>query len=116
MADMTADQHPAPDDLQRCADGDLEPARDAALVAHVESCATCRSEIEEMRRVTALLSLSSAPPADLFERVKARRESGGRFLPPLVAPGEEQPAAAMHTPAATVSPAIGRRSWGNRRT
>src|ERR687883_850280 len=110
MTNVTADQHPEPDDLQRCADGEIDPARDAALIAHVESCVACRSEIEEMRRVTALLSLSSAPPADLFERIKARRDSGERVLLPPVAPVEERPTAAIHTPTAAVSPAIGRRS------
>src|ERR671926_1079797 len=100
MANMTADQHPGPDDLQRCADGDIDPAHDAALVAHVESCATCRSEIEAMRRVTALLSLSSTPPPDLFERIKARRASGERMLLPRVGPVEEEPPAVSQAPAA----------------
>ena len=46
------------------------------LAAHVESCNACRSEIDAMRRVSALLSLSSAPPADLFERITLWARSG----------------------------------------
>jgi hypothetical protein len=115
MTNVTADRHPEPDDLQRCVDDEIDPARDASLIAHVESCATCRSEIEQMRRVTALLSLSSTPPADLLARIKARRDSGERVLLPPVSSVEEQPAA-VHMPAAAPAPAVGRRSRSNRRS
>ncbi len=91
------DGHPALEELQRCADGELDPAGDAGLVAHVQACAACRAEIEQLRRVTAALCLASAPPADLFERIKTRRDSGERVLLPSVASVEEQPVDARPT-------------------
>ena len=77
--DLPADRHPEPDDLQRYADGAIDPLRDTGLIDHVEVCAACEVEIEVLRQVTALLYLSSAPPADLFERISARRDSGERM-------------------------------------
>lgn len=104
MTDMTASVHPESDDLQRCADDELDAVRDAELVAHVKSCVSCRAEVEQLRRITALLSLTSVPPPDLFARIKARRDAGERValtVPPVEALGEERPArvARMTVPA-----------------
>jgi hypothetical protein len=91
MGDRSADRHPEPDELQRCVDGELDPERDAALVAHVESCAACRAEVQQIRRVTAALCLTSEPPTDLFQRIKARRDAGERVelsVPLVDAQGE----------------------------
>jgi len=58
--------------------------REAGLIAHVEACAQCRFEIHRLRQLTALLCLSCAPPADLLERIRARRDAGERVvLPPI---------------------------------
>jgi RNA polymerase sigma factor (sigma-70 family) len=76
--------HPEPEDLQRYADGAIVPVREAGLIAHVEACAQCRFEIHRLRQLTALLCLSCAPPADLLERIRARRDAGERVvLPPI---------------------------------
>lgn len=60
---MTPDpsMHPAEEELQRYADGELTSA-DGALRTHVEQCAQCQAHVERIRRVTAALALSSTPP------------------------------------------------------
>ena len=84
MSPLPVDWHPEPDDLLRYADDAIVPPRETGLIAHVEACAQCRFEIERLRQVTALLCLSCAPPADLLERIRARRDSGERVvLPPI---------------------------------
>jgi RNA polymerase sigma factor (sigma-70 family) len=78
------DWHPVPEDLQRYADGEMAPVREAGLIAHVDACAQCHFEIQRLRQVTALLCLSCAPPADLLERIRAWRDAGERVvLPPI---------------------------------
>lgn len=85
MAPLRAsgDAHIAADDLQRCADGRLEAGRDAAILAHLETCERCRAEVERLRRASASFALSSTPPADLLARIKARRAAGERVELPV---------------------------------
>jgi anti-sigma factor RsiW len=66
--------HPGDDDLQRYADGELT-ANDAALIAHIEGCAECQSEVERVRRVTAALALTSKAPPARGLPLRARRSS-----------------------------------------
>lgn len=72
--------HPDAEDLQRCADGAIVARHETELVAHVEHCVECHLEIAGLQHLTATLCLSSAPPLDLLERTRARRESGERVV------------------------------------
>lgn len=84
VSPQAVDWHPEPDDLLRYADGAIASPHETGLTAHVKACTECQFEIERLRQVTALLCLSSAPPADLLERIRARRDSGERvILPPI---------------------------------
>ena len=51
------------DDLALLAVGALQGDERAALEKHLEGCASCRRELEQLRGDTALLALSSAGPA-----------------------------------------------------
>lgn len=82
MRDDARARHPSAEDVQRYVDAALDPTRDAALVAHVASCPTCAAEVERLRSVTAALALSSAPPADLLERIQARRRANELVILP----------------------------------
>jgi hypothetical protein len=77
-----ADAHPGPEALQRLADATRDALGDVALVAHVEACALCQTEVEEARRVAAQLSVAAPPPDGLLARVRARRAAGDRVLLP----------------------------------
>lgn len=81
-------QHPALDDVQRYVDEALDPARGAEVAAHVAACDTCRGDVERLRTVTAALSLASAPPADLLERIQARRRANEHVILPV---GDDAP-------------------------
>jgi anti-sigma-K factor RskA len=62
------------DDLELYALGSLAPAEAAALEQHLETCAACRRELEELRGDAALLAFSAAgpaPPARSRERLLA---------------------------------------------
>jgi hypothetical protein len=75
--------HPEADALQRLADGNVDADLDRPWVDHVSGCATCRDEIERIRRVSAAMALSSQPPADLFSQIKGRRAAGERVALPV---------------------------------
>src|ERR1700675_3013844 len=51
------------DDLPLLAMGALQEDERAALEKHLEGCAACRRELEQLRGDTALLALSAAGPA-----------------------------------------------------
>ena len=51
------------DDLALLAMGQLQGDERAALEKHLEGCAACRRELEQLRGDTALLALSAAGPA-----------------------------------------------------
>lgn len=70
MTDLMSGAHPDSAALQLYADGE---SQDQRVASHVESCAACRAEVAAVRRVTAALSLSSAPPASLSARIQERR-------------------------------------------
>jgi len=62
------------DELALYALGSLPPAEAAALEKHLESCAACRRELQELRGDASLLALSAAgpaPPARSRERLLA---------------------------------------------
>ena len=73
MTDEPRDAHPDEAALQRYADGDLDPARDDRLSAHVEGCAECRAHVARVQRVTAFMALSSKAPDSLRARIESRR-------------------------------------------
>jgi hypothetical protein len=75
-------QHPTLDDVQRYVDDVLDPARDAGIAVHVTSCPSCRADVERLRAVTAALALASAPPANLLERIQARRRANELVILP----------------------------------
>jgi predicted anti-sigma-YlaC factor YlaD len=72
-------QHPSNDILLDYVHGELAPAQDAAVYAHIEQCPACRSEydaeiaISEMLRKQASADereLPSAVKAEIWERVR----------------------------------------------
>src|SRR5690348_3208368 len=85
--DDREEPHPTLDDVQRYVDDALDPARDAAIVSHVASCPSCREDVRRLRAVTATLALASTPPADLFERIQARRRANELVILPAVDDG-----------------------------
>lgn len=84
--DLAHGPHPTTEALQRFADGAVDAADDRSLIKHIASCATCRDEVEQVRRVNASIALSSRPPADRFSRLKARRDAGERVALPVPEP------------------------------
>ena len=59
-------------DIPALVSGELDEASAARLRAHLDSCAACRTEVEELRQVVSLLvpaPLSEQPPAGLEDRV-----------------------------------------------
>src|SRR6185503_9749643 len=56
---------------------------DEELVRHIQGCDQCLREVEAARDVTAALSMLSAPPNDLRERIRSRRAAGERVLLPF---------------------------------
>ena len=78
-----AGPHPAPEVLNRFADGVLAPAEDAAAAGHVAMCRACAEQVAALRRGLAVLALGSEPPAALPERVRAGRSAGTLPLLPV---------------------------------
>ncbi|HZH80344.1 MAG TPA: zf-HC2 domain-containing protein [Gemmatimonadales bacterium] len=77
------------DRLSEYLDGDLTPAERTTLEAHLAACGTCRTTLDELRRVVARAqALDDRPPAaDLWPGIaehigvvslSARREGGAR--------------------------------------
>ena len=69
------------EDLSALLDGELAPAREAELRAHVASCPRCTQHLARLARADeALRALPAAEvPADLATRLRARiEEEGGR--------------------------------------
>jgi hypothetical protein len=50
--------HPRPSLLQALADGEVGPRKQEALSAHVESCASCREQLEEIRALSRGFALA----------------------------------------------------------
>src|SRR5688572_8703656 len=78
--------HADPEELERYVDDALEPARLAVVARHLAACADCRAEVERLRRSVAAMSLASRPPADLLDRIRARRAANERVILPVVEP------------------------------
>jgi anti-sigma factor RsiW len=70
-------------DLSALLDGELGPAREAELRAHVAGCARCADHLARLARADeALRALPSADvPADLATRLRARIEAEDRARP-----------------------------------
>ena len=73
-------------------DGELDPARHAAVGAHLAQCADCRATLEELREVVSHAAAlgDSGPDRDLWAGVAARHDGHRRFsftLPQLAAAG-----------------------------
>jgi anti-sigma factor RsiW len=69
--------HPEPRDLLAAdVDNALDPATQKAIAAHLETCPTCRADVEGQRQVKRFLAptapLAPAVPAHLAERVRGR--------------------------------------------
>src|SRR3989454_3793256 len=68
--------------LSEYLDGEVTPAEQTALEAHLASCNACRTTLEELRRVvTNARALDNRPPAaDLWPTVAARIGLSSRWL------------------------------------
>jgi anti-sigma factor RsiW len=75
--------------MQEHLDGQLPPGQAAAVDAHVETCATCRKELELLRQVDvalATLPLVPEPPglvARVMARVRAEDRAAAEPVPPF---------------------------------
>jgi anti-sigma-K factor RskA len=87
---MTNHEIPA-EDLALYALGTLTPEEQARITAHLETCASCRTELMKLRGDAALLGLSAQrvePPARARQRLfdEISRTPAGRKLPKLGTP------------------------------
>jgi len=89
MSTMMTTLHPSEDTLRAHLDGELPPAERVEVSAHLEACAACARQLDEMRRDEAeaarlLATLDVPAPTDLaWKRVQRRtrgRAGGGRTL------------------------------------
>lgn len=96
-------QHPTTAALLDYVHGELSPADDAAIYAHIESCAACRSEHEaevaigEMLRTQAAREERELPPtvkAEIWERVRAGKPAAWRGALSWIRPAIAVPVAA----------------------
>lgn len=79
----------------------LDDATRDAVEAHVEGCAPCQTELDELREVASVLGTTSgAAPEGLWERIEARLD--GR-----PAPGEAPPVLVFSREAPPTAPARG---------
>ncbi len=65
--------------LDDLVDGEIDPALAAPVLVHLESCAACRAELEEVRSLLSCarsLPRTVAPEQDLWPRVAARLSAG----------------------------------------
>ena len=72
--------HPGETRLNDWLDGELDAVAAAAVAAHLESCASCRAEAEEMRRLlraATALDDSIEPRRDLWTGIEARIDAAG---------------------------------------
>ncbi len=76
--------HPAYTTLSRYAADELAPPKRARVAAHLAGCARCRAALTERRAVAGALHDLPVPelPADLFDRITARRAEGERVILP----------------------------------
>ena len=75
--------HPSLEDLHRYADADQTMRANTQVAEHVATCPTCQTEVEEARRVAAVLALTSSAPAPPFDQLRARRQMGERVMLPI---------------------------------
>lgn len=70
--------------LSASIDGEIKPAEEAVLEAHLEGCAECRGLLEDFRKIDGTIAEEAPPvvPADLRERILAGLAS--RAVPPSV--------------------------------
>jgi hypothetical protein len=76
--------HPAYLTLSRYAADELAPRKRARVAAHLAGCARCRAALTGRRAVVGALHDIPEPdlPADLFDRITARRDAGERVILP----------------------------------
>ena len=68
--------------------GSLDPAERAEFERHLETCASCRAEVQSFREVSGLLAHTvppAAPPAELRRRVLRQARHPRVFMPWLAA-------------------------------
>lgn len=80
---MTKMEHPAGHVLQAYHDGELAPDRAAAVEAHCDRCAECRSVLDELAAAERLLAAVPAPEMQrsVWSRVDPGRARESRFRP-----------------------------------
>lgn len=72
--------HPGETRLNDWLDDELDAVAAAEVAAHLESCASCRAEADELRRIlraAAALDDSIEPGRDLWARIEARIDTAG---------------------------------------
>ena len=96
-------QHPTSDILQDYIHGELSPAEDASVYAHIEQCETCRAEYQaevtlgEMLRANAAREereLPSSVKAEIWQRIREAKPSPVRRLSAWLRPAVAIPVAA----------------------
>ncbi len=100
-----------PDGFERLAAGDRPEA--AALAGHLAGCSTCRTEYDDLRRLSVVLrsSLVELPPEDLRERTLAVVASLGRPRPGRDVAGLPEASADAEAPGAPKASPITPRRW-----
>jgi hypothetical protein len=78
--------HPSDSELHDYLDGDLDPARDAAVARHVEQCDSCRAvwlRQRQLRHRLAALPREMEPPADALRNIHRALAAGDRSTAPV---------------------------------
>jgi anti-sigma factor RsiW len=80
---MSNTKHPAGHVLQAYHDGELDPPAATEVAAHCERCATCRTELTELRRLDQLLASAPTPelPRTVWHRVRPGQARETRLKP-----------------------------------
>ncbi len=76
-------KHPAGPILQAYHDEELDASTAAQVTAHCEKCADCRAELDDLKRLSLLLTGASAPelPRTVWHRVRPGRPQPSRLKP-----------------------------------
>lgn len=87
-------------------DGELSHDRRDRVLAHLATCASCKAEADDQRRVKSVFAKSALPPPpkDLLARLQGLPTMVGEHAPPPPAPPSPPAPPAPHLPAASSSP------------